>query len=426
MLGPQLLETKPTGEGFRQGMVELDLASGALRAAPANSAMPGVDDGSSARRPAKRLLVNCAYGATFQEPPAKYAAMHVIGLQEPGQRVHFLRFENAEDKARWQAALAGTMVEWPPLPPLSFEFMSGPGGGVEPEPEPEPEPKAAGARGGSARVELVEPVESESPIADEDFAAARAVIGRFEQLDSLSAVPGHTGHPSGFRLLSKTPHLELFKSKERATKHFLYRPSALSCRGIPARFIQDVMRDDEFVASSNPRCTEFTVLDRRLDSDNETVYQLVELSSFKSKPRELLTLRARRREAASQTEATMLRSTFHPDKPVQHREGVHVNNPSCQPQHAVRSYQFLYSLVRPAAAAAAAASAGRSRGESCEVIGLMRLQPRGDCPRSAIDTVATTVMEEIWARLREEAVSRMEKEGLPLPPTIVDSAANFV
>jgi hypothetical protein len=428
MLGPQLLEIKPKGEGFKQKMVELDLASGALRAALPEP--PPSADGSRPVRRAKKLVVNCAYGATFQEPPAKYAAMHVLALQEPGQLVHFLRFENAEDKAQWATAIEGTMVSWPALTPLSFEFMSGPGAaeglppalGPEPEPEPEQRPSGgsrSGNRGGS--VELTEPSETESPITAEDFDAARSVVDRFELLDSLSQIPSQPGHPSGFRLLNKTQHIALYKSKERATKHFLYRPSALSCRGIPARFVQDVMRDDTFAVASNPHCTEFADLGRN-SGGNEITYQLVELSSFKSKPRELLTMRDRRRREESSgnggVEETMVRSTYHPDRPVEHPQGDRASNPSGEPQRAVRAYQFLYSHVAPADAAAAA-----SGSESCAVVGLLRVQPRGDCPRQAIDSVATTVMTDVWARVREEAIVRMQAEGLPAPPEIAADPA---
>jgi len=39
-----------------------------------------------------------------------------------------------------------------------------------------------------------------------------------------------------------------------------------------------------------------------------------------------------------------------------------------------------------------------------------RLQPRGDCPRKAIDTVATKVVEDVWVRVRAEAIARMKAE----------------
>eukprot|EP01043_Picozoa_sp_COSAG02_P095244 COSAG02_NODE_31614_length_530_cov_1.280742_1_plen_95_part_00 len=71
--------------------------------------------------------------------------------------------------------------------------------------------------------------------------------------------------------------------------------------------------------------------------------------------------------------------------------------------HHFRAYQFVYSLVRPKAATL-------GEPESCEVMGLMRLQLRGDCPRKAIDTVATQVVKDVWARVRAEAIARMKAE----------------
>ncbi len=415
MLGPELVETKPKGEGFRRRHVELDLASGALRATLTVKPVDQVDGTTQQATPPppKRLLVNCAYGTTFQEPPAKYAEMHVLALQEPGKPAQFLRFESDHDKARWKVAIEGTMVKWPARPMLSFEFMSGPVVGSEPELELEPEPESMAStvpeavtplrRTGDGLVELIEPREADAPITDKDFTAARAVVSRFEQLDALSQVPSYSGHPSNFRLLTRTEHIALYKSKERGTKHFVYRPSPKSCEGIPARFVQEVMRDDDFAMVANPQCTEFQLLGCN-SAGNSVLFQVVEMSNFKTKPRELLAMRERRTDAEdadSGTEETMLRSTFHPDKPLQHQ----LDETNGKDVSAFRAYQFVYSLVRPKA----------GEPESCEVMGLMRLQPRGDCPRKAIDTVATQVVKDVWARVRVEAIARMEAAGLAPP-----------
>lgn len=400
MLGPELLEAKAKGDPFKAMHVQLDLETGTLRATSV-SKPPEQDAGP----PRAILLVNCAYGATFQELPAKYAAMQVLALQEPGKKVYFLRFDNADDKGRWRAAIEGTMVDWPPLLDLSFEFMSGPG----PAPEPEPEGVSEGLppQAEDGMDVLVEPNEADEPITEADFDAARAVVERFEELDSLSKIPHYLGHPSKFRLLANTPHMALYKSKERACKHFLYRPSSKSCQGIPARFVQEVMRDDDFAVASNSHCIEFEKLGSN-SGGNDILFQLVSMENFKSKPRELLAMRARRSDAAgngSGAEETMMRSTFHPDKPLQHR----LDETQGKSVSAFRAYQFVYSLVRPKVCAP-------GEPESCEVMGLMRLQPRGDCPRKAIDTVASQVVKDVWERVRTEAMARMEAVGLPLPP----------
>ena len=73
----------------------------------------------------------------------------------------------------------------------------------------------------------------------------------------LSPVTKRDGHPSGFKLLSHTDHLSVFKSRERGVKHFLYRASEESCRGIPARFLQEVMRDDSFAGELDRLLTIF-------------------------------------------------------------------------------------------------------------------------------------------------------------------------
>ena len=63
----------------------------------------------------------------------------------------------------------------------------------------------------------------------------------------------------------------------------------------------------------------------------------------------------------------------------------------------IRAFQFAYTRVRPA----------ETEPESCEVVGLLRLQPRADCPREAIDHVAGNVLQDEWMRVREEAIRRL-------------------
>jgi len=60
------------------------------------------------------------------------------------------------------------------------------------------------------------------------------------------------------------------------------------------------------------------------------VYQLIKVTSVKTKPREILTMRARRRDGAAQAgaEETLLRSTVHPDKPIQHSTKDAESNPT--------------------------------------------------------------------------------------------------
>ena len=439
VLGPKRLETKRKGGKFAHALVEVDLRCGAIYVATAPEPTARGARIAAAKPGTKELFIRCAYGATFQQPPDKYAGMHILALQEPRRPVHFLRFEKQEDKTQWQTAIEGTMVRWPTLQPLSFAFMGGAELGPEPapeperelakelspspspspepepeqqpEPEPEPVPKSGPPTTGGAKrrgVTLLEPSETEAPIADADFHAARAVINRFEQLNLLSRVPDFHGHPSGFRKLSTTQHMTLYKSKERGTKHFLYHPSPESCAHIPARLIQEVMRDDDFASTQNPHCEEFQALGCN-GGGNEVIFQRV---NFKGRRRELLTVRERRRADERQTEETLIRSTFHPARPLDEcADG--------KPSSETRAYQFLYSRVR----STAASSSPTAKSESCEVIGLMRIQPRGDCPREAVDTVATAVINEVWERVRAEAVAHMKAEGLPLSPLDRGSAA---
>ena len=65
--------------------------------------------------------------------------------------------------------------------------------------------------------------------------------------------------------------------------------------------------------------------------------------------------------AACQVE-TLMRSTVHPAKPIQHSKKDEVNNPSGQKRELIRAFQFAYTRVRPAEA----------EPESCEAVGLVR------------------------------------------------------
>ena len=54
---------------------------------------------------------------------------------------------------------------------------------------------------------------------------------------------------------------------------------------------------------SNPNCAELSILGTN-SGGNEVVYQLIKVTSVKTKPREMLTMRARRRESQAASPKT--------------------------------------------------------------------------------------------------------------------------
>ena len=81
---------------------------------------------------------------------------------------------------------------------------------------------------------------------------------------------------------------------------------------------QDVMSDDNFAESSNPNCMDLSVLGTN-EGGNEVVYQLIKVTSVKTKPREILTMRARRREGQAASPKThSSRSRNHDRDPAGH------------------------------------------------------------------------------------------------------------
>ena len=200
----------------------------------------------------------------------------------------------------------------------------------------------------------------------------------------------------------------IYKNKDDGVKKYMFCTTRESEAGIPFKFRVELAADTEFEREktrSNSDTLEYLSLGHN-EAGNE-----VEYTAFKLPPglknRDFLVMKADRTGPAdSGVYEAVVRSTEHPDKPIQYSSDDKVNNPTGKKRTFIRAYQCVYLRME-----------AQDGGAWTQTRGVIALDMRGEFSPKIMDSLLSEQIEKDAKETRKEVLQRMAAAGhSPLPP----------